>query len=207
MKKYISLWLLTFLLFGCSQQSEVADVDNSKKTPEQQTVNSLVEFLPKNGTTYFFEGEGNEFAGYTVKTLAIDDTHIAQIEDNGGVQQLKVYRITNTSIDLISKQVIDKTAVIPSASKVKSYKKIETLLQLPLKAGHSFEGWNTISISEKMNLGWGPLDQIIVIEKVDNTLLTRKYFAKGYGLIKSEYIIENEGEDPFIVTSTLKSLN
>ena len=102
MRQQVLILSLALLLIGCSDVSNTETLNNTsgveQQTPEQA---ALASYFPPDGSTAYFQGEGNEFASFTLQTTYIDTQHIAQVEDNGGVTFLKIYRITDMAIELV----------------------------------------------------------------------------------------------------------
>lgn len=119
MKRTILVLSLATLFAGCTAEPVVPVTTPTveDKTPAQQEQGALRSFFPPDGSTAYFQGEGNEFAGYTLRTTFLDAEHIAQLEDNGGVVLLKIYRITNTTIDLVFQEPVDSEPALPSAQR------------------------------------------------------------------------------------------
>ena len=180
------------------------------KTPvvEQQTTERavLASYFPPDGSIAYFQGEGNEFASFTLLTTYIDTQHIAQVEDNGGVTFLKIYRITDMAIELVYKEVVDGNPKLPTSQEVASLPVIETILQTPLTVSHRFNGWAIQSTTASLTIGTTDYRDVIQLTRTVDTLTTTKYFAKNIGLIRIEDTMVTNNEEPFIITSTLQKI-
>ncbi|MGG2073847.1 hypothetical protein AB1J28_10885 [Lysinibacillus irui] len=210
MRHHVLVLSLAFLFFGCSEEvnkeSEQSPLPVEDKQPVEQDQTSLLSYFPPDGSTAYFQGEGNEFASYTLQTSYLDSQHIAQIEDNGGVTLLKIYRISDSSIDLVYREPVDSKPSLPSATEAASYPVLETILQKPLKVGTSFQGWTIQSTTATVHTGTTVYQNVIQLSRTDDKVTTTKYFAHGIGLIRSEDTMETDQEEPFIVTSTLQKI-
>lgn len=202
---------VAFLLAGCREEVQEGSVPSptpaveDKQTVEQDHT-SLLSYFPPDGSVASFQGEGNEFASFTLKTTYLDTQHIVQIEDNGGVTLLKIYRITDTSIDLVYREPVDSNPSMPSAAEAASYPVLETVLQKPLQVGTSFQGWTIESTTATVDTGTTVYQDVIQLSRSEDQMTTTKYFAKDIGLIRKEDTMETEQDEPFVVTSTLQKI-
>ncbi len=49
-------------------------------------------------------------------------------------------------------------------------------------------------------------ENVFVLEETSEDFINRKYFVEGFGEVKRESIMQIEGEEDFIVTSTLEKI-
>lgn len=210
---------LAVLLFGCSEENRTEHEDQPKhnvvdKTPEvkqpveQQTNEKaeLASFFPPDGSTAFFHGEGNEFASFTLQTTYIGANHIAQVEDNGGVTLLKVYRITDLAIELVYKETVDANPTLPTGQEAASFPVLETILQKPLTVGNNFNGWTIQSNTASLTIGTTVYRDVIQLTRSEDALTTTKYYVKNIGLIRTEDMMVTANKEQFVITSTLQKI-
>ncbi|QPA56464.1 hypothetical protein [Lysinibacillus sphaericus] len=201
MKHPILILTVALLLTGCNEE-----IKNEPVHPIVQDQMSLLTFFPPDGSIAYFQGEGNEFASFTLQTTYLDPQHIAQVEDNGGVTLLKIYRITDSKIELIYREPVDSNPRLPSSTEVAAYPVLETVLQQPIQVGTSFQGWTIQSLTAKVDTGTKVYSNVIQVTRTEDQFTTTNYFAHGVGLIKKEDRIESDQEQPFVVTSTLQKI-
>lgn len=201
MKHPILILTVALLLTGCNEE-----IKNEPVHPIVQDQMSLLPFFPPDGSIAYFQGEGNEFASFTLQTTYLDPQHIAQVEDNGGVTLLKIYRITDSKIELIYREPVDSNPRLPSSTEVAAYPVLETVLQQPIQVGTSFQGWTIQSITAKVDTGTKVYSNVIQVTRTEDQFTTTNYFAQGVGLIKKEDRMESDQEQPFVVTSTLQKI-
>ncbi|MDM5248339.1 MULTISPECIES: hypothetical protein [unclassified Lysinibacillus] len=212
MRLNVVILSLAILLFGCSEENRtVPGVDNTTevKHPVEQPTNEseLASFFPPDGSTASFQGEGNEFASFTLHTTYIDAHHIAQVEDNGGVTLLKVYRISDLAIELVYKEAVNAKPSLPTAQEAATFPVIETILQKPLKVGNSFNGWTIQSTTASITTGTTMYHDVIQLTRSEDTMTTTKYFARSIGLIRIEdTMVTTTNKEPFVITSTLQKI-
>ncbi|QPA60846.1 hypothetical protein [Lysinibacillus sphaericus] len=201
MKHPILILTVALLLTGCNEE-----IKNEPVHPIVQDQMSLLTFFPPDGSIAYFQGEGNEFASFTLQTTYLDPQHIAQVEDNGGVTLLKIYRITDSKIELIYREPVDSNPRLPSSTEVAAYPVLETVLQQPIQVGTSFQDWTIQSITAKVDTGTKVYSNVIQVTRTEDQFTTTNYFAQGVGLIKKEDRMESDQEQPFVVTSTLQKI-
>ncbi|MBI6863704.1 hypothetical protein [Lysinibacillus fusiformis] len=201
MKHPILILTVALLLTGCNEE-----IKNEPVHPIVQDQMSLLTFFPPDGSIAYFQGEGNEFASFTLQTTYLDPQHIAQVEDNGGVTLLKIYRITDSKIELIYREPVDSNPRLPSSTEVAAYPVLETVLQQPIQVGTSFQGWTIQSLTAKVDTGTKVYSNVIQVTRTEDQFTTTNYFAQGVGLIKKEDRMESDQEQPFVVTSTLQKI-
>ncbi len=201
MKHPILILTVALLLTGCNEE-----IKNEPVHPIVQDQMSLLTFFPPDGSIAYFQGEGNEFASFTLQTTYLDPQHIAQVEDNGGVTLLKIYRITDSKIELVYREPVDSNPSLPSISEVAAYPVLETILQQPIQVGTSFEGWTIQSTTAQVDTGTKVYSNVIQVTRTEDQFTTTNYFAQGVELIKKEDRMESDQEQPFVVTSTLQKI-
>lgn len=221
MKKF--RWLTSIfcllLLCACSEDSlnneanppikpqdeeEKIERDVSKEESEEQTVD-LANYFMDDQAVAKYKGEGNEYASYTARTQWHNRNTVSIYEDNGGTIVLRTYRISEDSIDMIQEQGEFYDTFEPSDKELEEMPIISTFLKLPLKKGTSFDGWVIASVNESLTTPLKTFNAVIKLEKTDDSgAIQRKYITKQFGEVKREYIMQ-DGENEFIVTSTIES--
>ncbi|WP_342469368.1 hypothetical protein [Ureibacillus sp. FSL K6-3587] len=218
----ISMIFLLVLLFGCQQQDNAGDPepvngetpngeengDNQNAVEEEPADElELSQFLKPDGSTAKFLGDGNEFASYTEKTTWLDDQYVGTIVDNGGVTMMTIYKIGDEKIEIVYKEPVDLDAAFPDMEDIKSMQPIETYFAKPIEVGTSFGNWKIIKIDEPVETPYKNFDEAIVIEESGENYVNRKYFVEGLGEVKTEYIMDTDQGEKYIVTSTLESVS
>lgn len=198
MKKLILLLIL--LLAACSPNE--APPEPITKEPKEQPIAEqidLSDFFMKDGTIAKYQGEGNEFAQLTVKTQWLNERHVNTYTASG-TQVLTTYRIDEDKIVVLQRVPETYEVVTPTEDELKNMKPLYTYLQLPFEKGATFEGWTIIDTTATLETPLQTFQDVIVIEKQgEDDSIIRDYFAKGYGFIKSEFIMK----DGYTVTSTI----
>lgn len=190
---------------------EVKEPGEKKETPVEEKENKsaaydLTKYFKPDKSTANFLGEGNEFATYTEKTTWLSEQFVGTIVDNGGVTIMNVYKIGEDRIEKIMFEPIDEGAKYPEIEKLEAMEPLETILATPFKVGTTFGKWTIVETGTTLETPYKTFDDVFVIEEVGEDYVNRKYFVENYGDIKSEFIMETDQEEPFIVTSTLESI-
>lgn len=196
---------------GDVTNEEVKEPGEKKETPASEEENKkadldLSKFFKPNNSTAHFLGEGNEFATYTEKTTWLSDQFVGTIVDNGGVTIMNVYKIGKDRIEKIMCEPIDEGATFPEIEKLQSMEPIEIILATPIQVGTTFEKWTIVETETTLETPYKTFDNVFVIEEVGEDYVNRKYFVENYGDIKTEFIMETDQDEEFIVTSTLESI-
>ncbi|WP_342601017.1 hypothetical protein MHB48_08395 [Psychrobacillus sp. FSL H8-0483] len=214
MKKLLLLLIPILFLCACGTNKTITESTDKvpvkeepvKETlPVEEVVNLAQFFLPDQSTAQF-KGEGNEYASYSLKTQYINDNYVATYEDNGGTIVQRIYKISEDNISLLAENGEAYEAEIPSIEELESMPVIDIYLATPLEVGTKFNGWEITSTSDTLQTDLQTFENVIVIEKAEEQgNVTRKYFAKDFGEIKREFIM-NANEEELIVSSTIEKL-
>ena len=197
MKKLIFLLaVLVLMLTAC---------DNTGSQPEEPVnqETSIKEYYPvTENAKYTYQGEGNEFASYTMFFDYISDGRSQIRTNNGGTETITVLEIRDDQLTILysrgetyfRQNFIDK-----------QYEGRNILLKAPLKEGNTWAyDENTkatiTGLSKEVVTGLGNYEALEVTLEGD-TGKTVNYYAKGIGLVKT--ISSGEGYE---VSSTLSSI-
>ena len=220
--------LILFLLLSACGQNTVESPSDSNEPPsaEEEQRDEVIEeqeevvtepepepskvqlsnFFMQDGVIAMYLGEGNEYASYRARTQWHNDHTVSIFEDNGGTTLYRTYRISDKSIDLIQEQGEFYDEFNPTDEELQALPKLSTFLKLPVEPGENIDDWEVISVNETIDTPFQVFEQVIVLEKSDDTgAIQRRYIVEKYGEIKREFIM-NEEDIEFIVTSTLESV-
>lgn len=107
---------------------------------------------------------------------------------------------------LIYKDAVDSSPSLPTAQEAASFSIIEPILQQPFDVGNSFAGWTIQSTTVTVDTGSTVYHDVIQLTRSEDTMTTQKYFVRGVGLIRIEDTMKTDNEKPFVVTSTLQTI-
>ncbi|WP_391122177.1 hypothetical protein [Psychrobacillus sp. L3] len=212
MKKLILLLIPLLIVSACANRNEnVKPITTPEKEMKLEVKNTtdtdLSRFFMKNNSIAQFKGEGNEYASFSLKTLHLFNNFIATTEDNGGTIVERIYRVYDDHISKISENYeADKTKQ-PTLQELEAMPELEIYLASPLTNGTEFNGWKIKSTSDVVQTEFQTFKNVIVIEKKEeqNTIV-RKYFAKSFGEVKREFIMNTNGEETIVTSSFEKIL-
>jgi len=183
--------------------------ENGEKPEEQPAANvDPHDFFMPDASIATFLGEGNEYASFTLRTVYMDDQHIATYEDNGGTVILKVYRVGENEVELVKEQAEFYEDFVASSDELEALQPIRTYLTLPLEVGTVIEDWTVTETATTVKTAFQNFENVSVLEseETENTI-NKTYFAEGYGEVKREFRMQEEGQQEFVVTSVLESID
>lgn len=171
------------------------------------TTVALADYFLKDGKKAHYLGEGIEFATYDVTTKWLSDKYVAHYVNNGGVEVQRIYRITDTAIELVVDEVIQTTKPdVPTVEWLEKVKPLEIILQSPLKKGAKFDKWTVVKTDEQVITPVATYNDVIVLEDKGKDYVDTRYFAKGVGEIKTVYTMEMDNNETYKTISTLDKI-
>jgi len=212
-KKVIQLsvfvFLLSFslLLVGCSKsaqpplpESKPSPTSTPAKTPvitpspapakEVVPAVKLADFFPVvAGSTWEYQGEGNEYASFSRK-IVFTSGNLAQIrEDNGGTVTASVYKISLNSVTRIYNlaEAYGQTNYLKSAPNENL-----VILKTPLQVGTKWTEPNgtreIVDLKATVTTPAGSFTQCLKVKITDKNSTVYEYFKSGVGMVKREFI-------------------
>lgn len=212
-----------FLLLGSCAQSDSLSLDNkpaeSAITEQEAFTSTEVEqdygkafenaaklqlFLYEDLSTVTFEGEGNEYASYTIKSDWLNDHYVRYEQDNGGVVLAKYYRVDEDGIYLVD-QVADE-AMVKTVAELENSSVLSTEFMVPVTVGTTFNGWTITATEASYTTPYDAFNKVIVLEKQTDTILERQYYVAGVGAVAYEFEMTDENGEVSMITSKLASI-
>ena len=213
MKKVIRLSLLVFLvssiflLVGCnksaqpplpeSKQSETTTPEKTPvKTPEPEPAKEVVpavklgDFFPVvAGSTWEYQGEGNEYASFS-RNILFTSGNLAQIrEDNGGTVSAAVFKISPDAVTRIFflGEAYGQTNYLHSPSNENI-----VILKTPLQVGTKWTEPNgnreIVDLNATVTTPAGSFTQCLKVKISNENSTLYEYFKNGVGMVKREFI-------------------
>ncbi|WP_434399694.1 hypothetical protein M1Q06_11780 [Planococcus sp. 11815] len=173
---------------------------------EQATVDPYDYFL-EDGSTAKFEGYGNEFAEFTLKTDYMEANHVATYEDNGGTVVLKVFRLHEDRIELVKQEGEFYDDYTASFEELEALEVISTYLEFPIEEGQEIGDATVVETGTSLETPYQNFDDVFVLESMtEDGSINRNYFVEGYGEVKREFRANADDSDEMTITSTLASI-
>jgi len=210
MKKYFVM-LITFLLLlsfsGCFNKTALPQNNTANDTTQQankQSQLTIKDVFPfQENIKYTYEGNGNEYASFTVYNDYIEGDRIQQRSNNGGTETVKVLENKDDQLSLI----LSKGESYYRENLIKNANTNgEVLLKEPLKKGTSW----TLSDNRKRTISNENVSvntpsgnyQALEVTTENNDDKTVDYYAPNVGLVKTEFISKG-----ITISSTLAKMD
>lgn len=208
----VLIFLLT-LSPGCSRDIKSkpdAKVQQDKPETVEQVPNAPPEIKPSlkvsryfpltRGSTWEYQGEGNEYASFTREVLFVKDNRSQIMENNGGTVMATIFEVTDTAVTRIFSQpeTYDRVNLLDRVSNENVI-----ILKTPLEVGNRWKDPNgerqIVDIKATVNTPSGKVENCVKIKVAGENSVVYEYFEEGVGMVMREFI---SGETR--VTSTLK---
>jgi hypothetical protein len=215
-KWFISLLSCLFLLIGClgpeSQKPSDADITPPSETygkdeEDFASTPTAIDYFPTTPLIKSYLGIGNEYAQYTETFFEKQGELIPSIIENGGTRVLRIYKVTENEIAIVYEQSEFYDVTIPSLSSLEDTFQTKPILSNPLEVGNSNREWRIVSVNSTLTVPYQEFKDVLVIEKNNQDgSINRQYWVKDLGKIKDEYVIQEENQEPYKVTSELQTV-
>ncbi|MGM0897873.1 MAG: hypothetical protein ACQEV0_08235 [Bacillota bacterium] len=174
----------------------------------EQTAVDPYDYFLEDGSTAKFEGYGNEFAEFTLKTDYMEANHVATYEDNGGTVVLKVFRLHDDRIELVKQEGEFYDEYTASFEELEALEVISTYLEFPIEEGQEIGEATVVETGTNLETPYRDFDDVFVLESVaeEDGSINRNYFVEGFGEVKREFRANADDPDEMAITSTLASI-
>ncbi|ARF16005.1 hypothetical protein [Sporosarcina ureae] len=227
MKRNLSflLFALLLVLAGCSNKPTTSidgktdssetnqngtDVDKSQQQNGNEDANltdvSLLDYFLPDGSTAHYKGVGNEFAELDITVARPAQDYVVIHENNGGAFVQKVYKVNGDEIQVLQEEHIELDAGIPTTAELESMSPIRTYLKGPIEVGTTFDDWKIVEMNASVETPYQQFEDAVVIEQAGKDFVNRIYLVKDFGEVKRESVMSMEGEEDFVVTSSLETV-
>ncbi len=186
--------LIAIFSSGClNQQPEKQGQTPAPGTEEQdKTTKKPGQFFPLAlGTTWEYQGEGNEFASFTREVIFASGDRYQTREDTGGTVMAMIYRVTDESVTRIYSEgevyeninLLDKE---PNENTI--------ILKSPLKVGTKWQresgNCEITDIDASVETPAGKFDNCIEVKITGQNSTIYEYYKGGIGLVSREFSSE-----------------
>lgn len=202
----IVMILLVLLFAGCaSQPSESSPAPapgNSDPQPTSPVVSAQSFFPVKAGSTWTYQGQGNEFASFTREAVFSQGNRGQFKESNGGTVSSAVFEVNADAVTRIYFQGEQYQPENLLNSATFKGNDSTVLIKAPLAAGTTWTSGNMekkiISVEAMVDAPAGKFDKCLQIETRTPESVVTEYYKEKIGLVKREF---KSGDT--VVTSTL----
>lgn len=165
---------------------------------------SMQLFFKEDQSTAYFKGVGNEYASYTEKTTWLSNDYVRIDKDNTAMITTQYFKIMTDAIYLI-KEVIDEQVKL-TVQDLQEIEPVSALLHTPLRKYVQFNNWTILNTHETVVTPYGTFQNVIVLYKENDNTSETKYYARGYGIIKTNFTITPDDGEEYIVQSELTNI-
>lgn len=171
--------------------------------PRDKTLKKPGDYFPLTKGSYWeYEGEGNEFAGFTREVLYTKENRAQTREDTGGTVGTAVFKTTGnavTRIFFMGESFEDKNLI-----DVKPKEEV-IIIKTPIRLGNVWDEpkgtREIVAIKATIETPAGIFEDCLGIKITYQGSTMYEYYKAGVGLIKREFVAGETGDR---VTSTLK---
>jgi hypothetical protein len=189
----------------------------NEQSQENVTTTDVRAYLPPlQGITYFFVGEGMEYAAFSRRI-----THVApgfiQLEDLSGTNLAQVLETSPQELRITwsEEEFYENDSLLDAPSRAGREGGRSTdlvLLKAPLTKGNTWSderfSREIVSVDETVTVPLGVFYDVVVVKNksaTSNDFVQYEYYAKNIGLIKRESLFVQNGQTVAVVSS-LKSI-
>ncbi len=185
-----------------------ADSNSGDSHDSEEAAVDPYDYFLEDGSTARFEGYGNEFAEFTLKTDYMEANHVATYEENGGTVVLRVYRLLDDRIELVKQEGEFYDEYTASFEELEALEVISTYLEFPIEEGQQIGDATVVETGTSLETPYQNFDDVFMLESFEGEdgAVNRNYFVKGYGEVKREFRGNVDDPDDMAVTSTLASI-
>lgn len=150
-------------------------------------------FPVTQGSTWQYLGDGNEYASFSRKVQYVESNKSQIKEDNGGTVSTSIYQITAEAVTQIYFKGEDYE---PKNMLNQPGNRNIDILKAPIKPGTQWTAGNStreiIDVKASVNTPAGRFDNCVKVKITDNHSTSYEYYKKGVGLVKREFLFQND---------------
>lgn len=207
-RSLLALSLLCLILIsGCTKAPTNNNTGKNQPSAQNQTQPVSVkagDYFPlKAGSTWTYQGHGNEYASFERQLEYVKNGYGQLREANGGTVSSSVYQVSDQVVtrvftrgeSYISTNMLDN-GFSPNDNTI--------IIQAPLQKGNSWHSDDNINreivtLSATIDTPAGQFKNCLHIRMASAGSITNEYYAKGVGLVKREFVSGGE-----TISSTLE---
>lgn len=180
--------------------------EEATATTNASTIDFKKYFLA-DGAKASFLGEGMEFAAYTLETHWLNDKYVATYKNDGATKSQQIYRVNADNIELVVDDSFELEPETPTIGWLDKTEAMEVVLQAPLEKDQKFSEWQVIATDQTVETPLQTFTKVIEVQRKGKDFTEQRFFAEGFGQIKSVYTMEIEGShEPYIIISSIEKV-
>ncbi|MFC4712785.1 hypothetical protein [Planococcus dechangensis] len=187
-------------------ETETEDSKGGDSHDDEGTAVDPYDYFLEDGSTARFEGYGNEFAEFTLRTDYMEANHVATYEDNGGTVGLKVFRLHDDRIELVKQEGEFYEDFEASFEELQALEVISTYLEFPIEQDQEIGDATVVETGASLETPYRNFEDVFVLEQEEEGSINRNYFVEGFGEVKREFRANPDDPEEFWITSTLASI-
>lgn len=210
MRQLLRLAVLLIFLFaaGCAQpatppgDNQTPQPGDTPSQPGPVVLQAQAYFPIKAGSSWTYQGEGNEFASFTREVIFSRDNRGQFKENNGGTVSSAVFEVSPDAVTRIyfEGEVYEPDNLLEDPAFTGNDNTV--IIKAPLEPGTTWNGGNfekkIVSIDASVDTPAGKFDKCLQIETRTAGSVVTEYYRENIGLVKREF---RSGDA--LVTSTL----
>jgi hypothetical protein len=212
MKRLCKFLIMHMLIFALLFMTSCSNMNTPAPTPQEEQPKPPVEepqpdtpelkdFFPlSEGSTWQYQGEGNEYASFHRKVLFVEGDRAQVVEDNGGTVSASIFKTTEDEVirTFFQGEEYDESNLLSQESNNNV-----VILKTPLQAGAKWETpegvREILEIDATVDTPVGKFEDCIKVSILSQDSTLYEYYKDGIGLVKREFI-----SGDMTVTSTLE---
>lgn len=199
--------LCLILISGCTKAPMNNNTGKNQPSGQKQTQTAAVklgDYFPlKAGSTWTYQGQGNEYASFERQMEYVKNGYGQVREANGGTVSSSIYHVTDQAVTRVftrGESYESKNMLDPGFSPNDN----TMIIKAPLQKGNRWHSDDNISreivtLAATIDTPAGEFKNCLHIRMAGADSVTNEYYAQGVGLIKREFVSGGE-----TISSTLE---
>lgn len=199
--------LVLMIISGCTKTPTDKNTGNQQPSGQKQTqsaVSKIGDYFPlKAGSTWTFQGKGNEYASFERQMEYVKNGFGQVREANGGTVTSSIYQVTDMALTRVytKGESYDNTNILDGGFSANDN---TVIIQAPLQKGKSWQSDDNlkreiVTLAATVDTPAGQFKNCLHITMSGPDNVINEYYAKGVGLVKREFISGGE-----TISSTLE---
>ena len=192
--------LVLMIISGCTKTPTNNNTDNQQPSSQKKTLSAVPkigDYFPlKAGSTWTFQGKGNEYASFERQMEYVKNGFGQVREANGGTVTSSIYQVTDMALTRVytKGESYDNTNILDGGFSANDN---TVIIQAPLQKGKSWQSDDNlkreiVTLAAAVDTPAGQFKNCLHIRMSGPDNVINEYYAKGIGLVKREFITGGE---------------